>query len=125
MEEKAQNHRYQDMLLQANEALLFQELEKNMLREAMCADLYSYRCSEAIHKDHDERLRREIVDLKAQVDRDQKYEHIKVRLGRHCRAQEMELKEMRARNVSNKGHLIEFMRVAHYLQDTMKRVCKA
>ena len=37
----------------------------------------------------------------------------------------MELKEMRARNVSNKVHTIEFMRAAHYLQDMVKKVWKA
>ena len=84
MELKAQNHHYQDMLLRADEAFLVEEREKNMLWEAMCADLHSYRCSEAIHKDREERLQREIADLKTQVDKDRKYEHIKVRLGRHC-----------------------------------------
>ena len=59
--------------------------------------------------------RREITNLKAQVDRDRKYEHIKVRLGRRCRSQEMKLKEIRATNVSNKVHPMEFMRAAHYL----------
>ena len=78
---------------------MVEEREKNMLWEAMCVDLHSYRCSEAIHKDHEERLQREIAYLKAQVDRERKYEHIKVRLGRCCRAQEMELKEMRTRNI--------------------------
>jgi len=99
MEVKEENRRYQDMLLRDDEAFLVEEWEKNMLWEAMCANLHSYRCSEAIHKDHEERLQREIAYLKAQVDRERKYEHIKVRLGRCCRAQEMELKEMRTRNI--------------------------
>ena len=47
MELKAQNHHYQDMLLRADEAFLVEEREKNMLWEAMCADLHSYWCCEA------------------------------------------------------------------------------
>jgi hypothetical protein len=37
-----------------------EEREKNMLREAMCVDLHSYRCSEVIHKDRGERLRQRL-----------------------------------------------------------------
>jgi hypothetical protein len=58
MEVKSQNHHYQDMLLRADKAFLVEEREKNMLQEAMCADLHSYWCNEAIHKDREERLRR-------------------------------------------------------------------
>ena len=56
MEVKAHNGCYQDMVLRANEAFLVEEQEKNMLWEAMCADLHSYRYNEAIHKDREERI---------------------------------------------------------------------
>ena len=67
MEVESQNHRYRDMLFQANEAFLEEEKKKEVLKETIHVEHEGYNHIEAYYKAHESKLKDEIADLRDKV----------------------------------------------------------
>ena len=64
MEVESQNHRYRDMLFQANEAFLEEEKKKELLKETIHVEHEGYDGMEAYYKARESKPKEEIADLR-------------------------------------------------------------